>query len=231
MTLEQSETTAAGRTIAIGDIHSHADALRRLIDEIQPQVEDTIIPLGDYVNRGPDACGVIQTLIELGEHCRVFSILGNHDEMMLESRHNEHSLDRFRYEGGDQTLASYDYDAWFHGSNLSYVPDEHWDFLNRCLPFFETEHHIFTHACYDPFIAMNQQPSRLLRWTSIDDEPPAPHMSGKLVIIGHSARQSVRHWGHVMCIDTACGFEGRLTAHEPATGMTWWVNESDSKSK
>ena len=81
---ESTKPTRAGRTIAIGDIHGHADELRRLIDEIEPQIEDIINPLGDYVNRGPDSCGVIQTLIELGEKCRVLPILGNHDEMMLD---------------------------------------------------------------------------------------------------------------------------------------------------
>ncbi|MCA9218059.1 MAG: serine/threonine protein phosphatase [Planctomycetales bacterium] len=224
-TIEPEHSTKRGRTIAIGDIHGHVDALRRLIDEIQPQMEDTIIPLGDYVNRGPDSCGVIQTLIELGEQCRVFPILGNHDEMMLDARRDKHALERFRYDGGDHTLASYAADAWFYSSNLSFIPDSHWDFLNRCMPYVETEHYIFTHACFDPFVEMNQQPARLLRWTTIDRQPPLPHVSGKLVIVGHSAEQSVRHWGHVICIDTACGFQGRLTAHEPATGMTWWVNE------
>ena len=60
-----------GRTIAIGDIHGHADALRRLIDKIQPRKEDIIVPLGDYVNRGPDSRGVIQAMIELSRNCRV----------------------------------------------------------------------------------------------------------------------------------------------------------------
>ena len=120
---EPLPTTRVGRTIAIGDIHGHSDTLRRLMDEIQPQMEDTIVPLGDYVNRGPDARGVIQTLIELGEHCHVFPILGNHDEMMLDARRDKHALDRFRYDGGDQTLASYTDDAWFHSSNLSFIPD------------------------------------------------------------------------------------------------------------
>lgn len=216
---------SSGRTIAIGDIHGHADALRRLIDEIEPTMDDTIIPLGDYVNRGPDSCGVIQTLIELGENCRVFPILGNHDEMMLDARKDRYALDRFRHDGGEETLNSYSSEAWFHATDLSYVPDEHWDFLNRCMPFYETENHIFTHACYDPFIEMTQQPSRLLRWTDVKGVPPKPHRSGKQIVVGHTAEPALRHWGHLVCIDTACGFQGRLTAHEPATGMTWSVNE------
>ena len=75
---------------------------------------------------------------------------------------------------------------------------------------------------------MKDQPSRLLRWTSIKDHAPVPHFSGKIVVVGHTPEQFVRHYGHLVCIDTACGFGGRLTAHEPATGMTWWVKETDT---
>ncbi|WP_430452840.1 metallophosphoesterase family protein [Rhodopirellula europaea] len=210
----------------MGDIHGHADALRRLLDEIQPQTSDTVVPLGDYVNRGLDSRGVIEALIKLSEHCRVFPILGNHDEMMLDARSDLYALDRFRHDGGEKTLDSYCSESWFYASDLSFVPDSHWEFLQRCLPSYETDACIFTHACYDPFVPMKAQPTRLLRWTSIEDVPPAPHVSGKLVVVGHTPKLFVRHYGHVVCIDTACGFGGRLTAHEPATGMTWWVDES-----
>jgi serine/threonine protein phosphatase 1 len=200
--------------------------LRRLLDEIQPEICDTIVPLGDYVNRGLDSRGVIDTLIELSEHCRVFPILGNHDEMMLDARDDLYALDRFRHDGGERTLDSYCSEAWFYASSLSYVPESHWEFLSRCMPFYETDTCIFTHASYDPFVPMRDQTSRLLRWTSIKDAAPVPHFSGKMFVVGHSPEPCVRYYGHLVCIDTACGFGGRLTAHEPATGKTWWVNET-----
>jgi hypothetical protein len=43
------------RTIAIGDIHGCSAALDALIDAIRPRPEDTIVTLGDYINRGPDS--------------------------------------------------------------------------------------------------------------------------------------------------------------------------------
>ena len=46
------------RTIAIGDIHGCSIALEALIETINPQPNDTIIPLGDYVDRGIDSKGV-----------------------------------------------------------------------------------------------------------------------------------------------------------------------------
>ena len=42
----------AGRTIAIGDIHGCLDALAALIDGFQPGPEDTVVTLGDLIDRG-----------------------------------------------------------------------------------------------------------------------------------------------------------------------------------
>jgi serine/threonine protein phosphatase 1 len=47
------------RVIAIGDIHGCAAALRKLIELIDPQSGDVLIPLGDCVDRGPDSRDVI----------------------------------------------------------------------------------------------------------------------------------------------------------------------------
>jgi len=48
-----------GRTIAIGDIHGCSAALSALVTAIAPKAEDTLVPLGDYVDRGPDSRGVL----------------------------------------------------------------------------------------------------------------------------------------------------------------------------
>jgi hypothetical protein len=43
------------RVIAIGDIHGASVALKTLIEAIQPQPEDTIVVLGNAIDRGPDS--------------------------------------------------------------------------------------------------------------------------------------------------------------------------------
>ena len=52
----------SGRIIAIGDIHGHAKALAALIELVRPNHNDVLVPLGDYVDRGPDAKGVLNQL-------------------------------------------------------------------------------------------------------------------------------------------------------------------------
>ena len=82
-----------GRTIAIGDIHGCSAALRALIAAIEPTADDTLVPLGDYVDRGPDSRGVIDAVLELEKRCRVVPLLGNHELMLLDALH-ESAVDR-----------------------------------------------------------------------------------------------------------------------------------------
>ena len=51
------------RMIAIGDIHGCSQALETLLGAIAPTSDDLFVPLGDYVDRGPDSKGVIEMLL------------------------------------------------------------------------------------------------------------------------------------------------------------------------
>ena len=77
------------RTIAIGDIHGCAEALRTIVGAIAPQSNDTIVVLGDCVDRGPQSADAINQLLALCERCRLVPLLGNHEEMMLAARESD----------------------------------------------------------------------------------------------------------------------------------------------
>ena len=72
-----------GRTIAFGDIHGCIAALDALLSEIDPIADDTLVFLGDYIDRGPDSAEVIRRVIGLQQTCNVVPLLGNHEAMML----------------------------------------------------------------------------------------------------------------------------------------------------
>ena len=72
------------RTIAISDIHGCLAALDTLLAAIEPQPADTLVLLGDYIDRGPHSRGVIERLLALQQKCHLVPLLGNHDEMMLD---------------------------------------------------------------------------------------------------------------------------------------------------
>ena len=53
------------RTFVFGDIHGCLAAFDAILTAIQPNPTDTIVTVGDYVDRGPDSKGVLDRLLEL----------------------------------------------------------------------------------------------------------------------------------------------------------------------
>jgi len=74
-----ARATAHDRTFAIGDLHGEVTLLRRLLAAIQPQPTDTLIFLGDYVDRGEDSVATVEELEALRARTQVVAIQGNHD--------------------------------------------------------------------------------------------------------------------------------------------------------
>jgi serine/threonine protein phosphatase 1 len=216
-----------GRTIAIGDIHGCSTALAALLDAIGPGPEDTLVLLGDYIDRGPDSRGVLDQIIALEERCAVVPLLGNHEEMLIAAVHNPVAVQPWLVCGGAQTLLSY---GWFSGAHrrrlTDWFPQPHWAFLADCLPYHETDRHLFVHAGYVPELLLDQQPEEALRWRMTDARTARPHCSGKVAVVGHTAQWSgqVLDLGFLVCIDTGCHRGGWLTALEVDAGKVWQAN-------
>jgi serine/threonine protein phosphatase 1 len=208
----------SARLIAIGDLHGCIAALRAVLGKIKPRPSDTIVTLGDYVDRGPDSRGVIEELIKLQTACNLVPLLGNHDDIFLDVCQGHESLvaDWLCF-GGAETLASY------QTTQPEMVPRHHIEFLKSCCLMYETEAHFFTHGSYDPHVSLYEQSARMMLWGKIRPEPPAPHYSGKIAIVGHTAQRSGRilDYGYLKCIDTCCYGEGCLTALEVNSGQVW----------
>ena len=66
---------------AIADIHGCCKTFHALIEKLQIQRSDEIYLLGDYIDRGPDSKGVLDTIINLD--CKVVSLMGTHEQMWL----------------------------------------------------------------------------------------------------------------------------------------------------
>jgi serine/threonine protein phosphatase 1 len=205
-----------GRVISIGDIHGCSKPLEVIVNAIDLQSDDTLITLGDYVDRGPDTKRVLDQLLVLSRRCHLVPILGNHDEMMLEARPGTQEYEEWLLSGGDKTLDSYGPKRL-----LSDVPDAHFRFLENCVRSFETETHFFVHANYDPGLAIDLQNDATIRWLSLRVEVPGPHISGKIAVVGHSPQKEVLDLGHLICLDTGCCYGRWLTAMDIGSGQVW----------
>jgi serine/threonine protein phosphatase 1 len=148
---------------------------------------------------------------------------GNHELMMLEARDNFSTWSAWQDCGGFNTLVSYD--AAKRPDWCSRVPASHWAFLENTRRFYETESHIFVHACVDPNLDLDTQSDDLLLWEFFDTIKP--HRSGKKVVCGHTRQASgqIKNLGFAFCIDTGACEGGWLTCLDVSSGDFWQANE------
>ncbi|MCC9656740.1 metallophosphoesterase family protein [Rhodopirellula halodulae] len=213
------------RHLAIGDIHGCIDALRSLVAFVDLRGSDTVVTLGDYVDRGPDTRSVIDWLIAFGQSSSLVALRGNHDVMMLNARINVSDKLKWGQFGGVETLDSYateDNDI----PDLDDIPPTHSDFLARLRPYYETEIHIFVHATVAPNTPMDEQTDWSLYWDRYSERFPG-HKSGKFLVCGHKSQDSGLPIGNdsSVCIDTGACKGGWLSCFCTETGEIWQANE------
>lgn len=212
------------RYLAIGDIHGCYRAFDRLLGVVQPQPEDIIITLGDYLNKGPDSKAVIERLIQLSQTHQLIPLKGNHELQLLQARNHNFDGSVELQLLGIETLISYSLPG--RKTSLANIPDTHWYFLEHtCLNSWESPHHIFVHANLHPKLPLNQQPDYHLFWEKF--KQPLPHYSGKTMIYAHTSQKNGKpiDLGHAICIDTwACGL-GWLTCLDVYGGQIWQTNQ------
>ena len=185
---------------AIGDIHGCITALKTIFKEMAFEKGDTIVCLGDYIDRGPDARGVIKFLLEQEKVLDLVFMKGNHEIMMMDARSNQTELNFWLQFGGDQVLESYcivDMRDW-----ADWIDDEHWEFIERGESYVEIGDYIFVHAGLRPGIPLKHQAEHDLFWNKY--VVPDQYKEGKTVICGHTSRKNgkVHDFGHTICIDT-----------------------------
>ncbi len=212
------------RTLAIGDIHGCFKALTTLAAFVPFDTGDVLIALGDYMDRGPDSCAVLDWLLAWKRRGHLVALRGNHELMMLQARESKEAMQCWLEVGGDATLASYS--PFGDSGKLIDVPDPHWQFLEEGLcGWHETDTHFFVHANAYPDCPLAEQPDFMLYWESFDRPPP--HDSGKVMVCGHTPQKSgkPRNLGHAVCIDTWAYGRGWLTCLDVASGRYWQANQ------
>lgn len=207
------------RTIAIGDIHGCSTALMSLLEAINPQPTDTLVFLGDYIDRGPDSRGVLETCMAVRKKCNAVFLLGNHEIMLLGALRGlppAHWLGS----GGQQTLTSF-------GGRLEGIGSAFQEFLSDCKYYYETATHIFVHANFHADLPMGEQDESSLFWDHLSDRVPDPHFSGKHVFLGHTPQPNgnIGWYGHFTCIDTGCFAGGWLSAVDVNSLESWQVSK------
>lgn len=190
------------KTYAISDIHGGNQQLIVLLPALNIQSDDTLIFLGDVIDRGVNSKGVLDTIIHYQTLCHVILIKGNHEEMMLGAVHEREYLKYWLKFGGIETLQSFGVTADLQ--DLKQIPFSYFKLLKSAIPYYETQDFIFTHATPLPHLPMDKQTDDSLRWRFIPLDGQNAHISGKTIICGHSAQKNGKfyHQNGLICVDT-----------------------------
>ncbi len=169
------------RIFFVGDIHGCSKTFRRLVTEkICLKKEDKLYCVGDYIDRGPDSKGVIDFILELKtENYQIYTLRGNHEEMLLDSADEDGSFHNWIRNGGDKTLKS------FKVKSIVELKPVYLDFFKQTQYFIETKKFIFVHAGLDFSIDDPLADTESMLW--IRDFPvDENYLNGKLLIHGHT---------------------------------------------
>jgi serine/threonine protein phosphatase 1 len=213
----QSSTKSMGRVIAIGDVHGCAAALESVLTAIKPRQDDTLVALGDWIDRGPDSKRAVQLLLDWRQKCQIVPLLGNHEEMLLTALARPFTVDDWLACGGEATLRSYGVSDPLH------LPEEHVAYIRTWGDYFETPTHFFAHGNYAADIPLDQQTWEFWRWEPLRVSMPGPHQNGKIAVVGHTSQKTgkILDLNYLVCIDTYCHGGGKLTALDVVSGRIW----------
>jgi serine/threonine protein phosphatase 1 len=206
--------SAMSRYFAIGDIHGCLDKLRKLLGLIDVDWEnDTVVFMGDYIDRGPDSKRVVDYVLELRKkHEQVVCLKGNHEWMFLNYLdHREEHI--YLTNGGRDTLQSYGISP-YEQDRKAKLPPKHLQFFETLLPCYETENYVFAHAGVRPGIPMGLQDPYDLIWIR-HEFFLSDHGLKKTVVFGHTPFKGEPFVGEKMIgIDTGAVYGGMLTCLE-----------------
>ena len=189
-----------GRIFAVGDIHGALDKLSAMLDKLViDRKTDSLLFIGDYVDRGPQSFEVVDLLVEVKRlYPETIFLRGNHEAMFLEYLSGENRFN-FLANGGHSTLEGYRRRA--APDDPLPVPAEHLTFLESTVLRHETDRYIFVHAGMRPRIPLAQQVERDLLWIR-HDFIQSDCDFGKQVVFGHTPFKEPLVTRHKIGIDT-----------------------------
>lgn len=221
-----ASTPPGTRVYAVGDIHGRLDLFEELIRSIEADdarrkaARTTVVLLGDLIDRGPDSAGVVARARDWAQQRTIKLIMGNHEEMFLDSFSKQGILRNFMRFGGQVTMLSYGVPQRVLAESDSEtlqrlmaeaVPQEDRDFLAGFEKMVRIGDYIFVHAGLRPDMPLERQTGQDCRWIR---EPFLSHGGdfGGVVVHGHTVTEAPELMHNRIGIDTGAFMSGKLTA-------------------
>src|ERR1041385_1346608 len=185
------------KTFVVGDVHGRNAQLHLLL-EMLPRDEktDTLVFLGDLIDRGPDAPGCVDAVMKLHRDNpeRVLCLRGNHEQMLLDFMEGSANLWITPVTGGERTYEQYTNKVLTINSEEDLekarevienaVPAEHLDFINSLPYYHEDDYAIYVHAGLELDKHPRETTRQALLW--MRDMDFYKKYNGKPCIFGHT---------------------------------------------
>ena len=203
---------ASDKIFVVGDIHGCLGMLNRLLEKIPWRPgKDTLIFVGDYIDRGKDPKKVVDRIVGLQKNFpHIHCLKGNHEGMLLDYLHGV-NRDLYLANQGYTTLRSYS--TVSGGSAEDGILPEHREFFRSLKPYLEICDYYFVHAGFRPKTAVHCQSEEDLLWIR---EPfiSSSYDFGKKVIFGHTPFAEPLIMKNKIGIDTGAVYGNKLTCIE-----------------
>ncbi|MGH7893471.1 MAG: metallophosphoesterase family protein, partial [Candidatus Binatia bacterium] len=221
-----------GRLFAIGDIHGCVEELTQLLGALPLTAKDTVVCVGDYIDRGPDSRGVIAALLAWRPTtpAEVVFLKGNHEDMALGflGRAGHWGEAWFR-NGGVAALRSYGIDPDLPASEIaSRLPPDHLAFLDALATSHRwRDQYLLVHAGIRPGVPWPEQQIEDLLWIR-EEFLDEPHDLGATIVFGHTPHRGiVVDLPYKIGIDTGCVYGGALTCVGLPDGAVFQIRRGD----
>ena len=200
------------RVFAVGDIHGCFDKLVLLMGKIDIDFKkDTLVFIGDYIDRGPKSKEVVDYLMDLarGKDSVIF-LKGNH-EYMLQGYLDGTDTMFFLANGGEATIRSYLQSGL--RDEVEPIPSDHLDFFDSLRLYYETADYIFVHAGLKAQVPLEKQNEWDMLWIR-EEFIYSDFDFGRQVVFGHTAFQKPLVLANKIGIDTGAVYGNKLTCVE-----------------
>ncbi len=220
----------------IGDIHGCCKELACLIEKLPLKSNDSLIFLGDYIDRGPDSKAVVSYLLDLQQDgcCDVSFLKGNHEAMLLSflGLGGEYG-EMFFYNGGVATLASYGLSTQTLANEyaLSAIPPDHIEFYKNLENSHIVTPYLCVHAGIDPMKPLEQQSETELLWIR-NKFIYSSHALPYTVLFGHTPQSDVFFdLPYKIGLDTGLVYGNKLTCLETEERLLFQVTRGKNSVK
>lgn len=228
---------------AVGDIHGRIDLLQKLLVRIwsDASVEsNTLVFVGDYVDRGPASKEVVECLVNLRRPgWDVVKLRGNHEQFLLEYLSNPDAYQAWRSFGGAETLLSYGVRPPIfsdskellraHAEFTANLPRSHLAFLTALSYAHTIGDYLFVHAGVRPGIALERQSPEDMLWIR-EDFLLSDERLEKVIVHGHSPSERPVLRANRIGIDTGAYATNCLTAAKLTGESCMFLSTDDTQA-